>query len=250
MTIKKLSLFAALALAPFGAQAATVGTYEVTAAVSERSGIVGQAQSLWFETILADGLSNVFALSSPGTFIADTVGATMTGSVVNLMDANAGFDFVFEYDRDFSDNMDDTPEFKAVWDDVIEDDNVDFFDFEGGTVTGTGSFAGLSFDLVRAPENGEYVFQTGGGIAGQIGANQHNDNFGGSGWMEISGVSVDLNQCTGCTGTEAFYLGLVGTQSDINVDLTLATVPVPAAGLLLLTAIGGVGAAARRRRKT
>lgn len=247
MTIKKIGLLAALALAPLGAQASTMGTFEVTSASSERN---GKDNGLWFGQTLSDGLDRVFSMASPGTFIADLMGATMTGSVVNILNPNAGFDFSFVYDRDFSDNDIDTPEFKAVWDDVMEHGNEDFFDFESGTVTGTGGFAGLNFDLVRAPADGEFVFQTGGGITGEIGANQHTENFGGSGWMEISGVSVDMDLCTLCTFDESFYLGLVGTQSDVNIDLTPASVPLPAAGLLLMTAVGGVGALARRRRKS
>ena len=247
MTIKKICLLATLALAPFGAQAATLGAFDVTAATSERN---GTPHSLWFAPLLAEGLDRVFTLSSPGSFIADMMGATMTGSVENISNGDAGFDFAFEFDRDFSDNDIDTPSFKAVWEDVMEHGNEDYFDFEHGTVTGTGGLAGLNFELVRSPADGEYVFQTGGGITGEVGANQHNDHFGGSGWMEISAVSVDLDQCTLCTFDESFYLGLVGSQSDVNVNLSPITVPVPAAGVMLLTALGGFGAIARRRRKS
>ena len=146
MKMNKLGFAAAFALLPLGAQAATVGTFDVTAPISVRG---GNAVSLWFETVLSEGFSKSFVLTEPGTFIADDVGATMTGSVVNRSNNAAGFDFSFEYDRDFSDNPDDTPEFKAVWEDVVEHGNEDFFDFEGGTVTGTGGFAGLNLSLIH-----------------------------------------------------------------------------------------------------
>jgi hypothetical protein len=76
MTLKTLGLLAGVALAPLGAQAATVGTFDVIASASERNQGV---QSLWFETILADSLDVVYTLSSPGRFIVDALGATMTG---------------------------------------------------------------------------------------------------------------------------------------------------------------------------
>lgn len=249
--MKKLGLIAALTLAPFGAQAVTTGTFDVTAAVSERN---GKAHSLWFDAVLSTGFDRAFTMAAPGTFIIDAMGAVMTGSVVNLLNDDAGFDFSFEYDRTFLQGDQDTQNFKPVWDDVMEHGNEDFIDFERGIVTGTGGLAGLVFELVRAPADGLYVHQLGGGITDEIGANQHNSHFGLSGWMEIANVSVDLNTCTLCLFDESFYTGLVGTQSDVNVNLTQVQSPIqtplPAAGLMLMTAVGGFGALARRRRKS
>lgn len=254
MTIKKIGLLAALALAPIGAQAATVipglgeptiGTFDVLAADSARA---GQPISLWFADILGQGLSRTYTLTSPGSFVADAMGAIMTGSVVNALNANAGFDFSFTYDRTFTDSF----EFKNVFGDATEHGNEDFFDFEGGTITGTGEFAGLVLEMMRNPVP-DGVTQTGGGITDDIAANQHTSNFGLSGWMLIESVSADFENCTICFD-DGFYEGLIGGQSDVNVDLSPAiaptSVPVPAAGLLLMTALGGFGAFARRRRKS
>lgn len=246
-SMKTLGVLAALALAPVGAQAATTGAFDVTAAVSDRD---GKALSLWFNSVLSTGFDRVYSMATPGTFVADAIGAVMTGSVVNALNDAAGFDFNFEYDRTFLQGGPSDQNFKAVWEDVHEHGNEEYFDFERGTVTGTGGLEGLVFEMVRAPADGEYVTQMGGGMSDLIGANQHNNNFGLSGWMEIASVSVDMDACDLCVFDEAFYTGLAGTQSDVNVDLSPAQVPVPAAGLMLMAAVGGVGAFARRRRKS
>ena len=76
------------------------------------------------------------------------------------------------------------------------------------------------------------------------------DNLGaGAGYAEATGLSF-----VGQTFT--FQVGTASTQNDGSgapdfalAGIQVAAVPVPAAGLLLLGALGGLGAAARRRRR-
>lgn len=245
---KVTAIAAATMVTPIVAQAATLdGNYEVTAAISDRD---GRAISLWFETALGDNLSTVFEIVNPGTLSIDATSGQLDAETVADTGAAGGFTIDMTFDRDFSDNADTTPEFKSVFADVFSHNgNEQFLDLEFGTITGTGGLTGLNFEIVRAPASGEYATQIGGGeLDGVIGANQHNDNFGVSGWFTISAVSYDATSCILCTEDASFYTGLVGAQGDINMDLTPAAVPLPAAGLMLLSGLVGFGAMSRRRK--
>jgi len=213
MKLSTLGFVAATLTAPTFAQAATVdGTYIVTPALSVSAGV---PISIWLERILSPGLSTVYALTSPGTMVADADGAMIDGRVANLNNASAGFVFDFDYDRDFSDNADPTPEFKVVFPGVTPHGNEDYIDMEGGTLTGVDGFAGLNMTVSRAPVSGEAVTQIGGGITSDIGANQHNSNYGLSGWFLIESVDVDMAACALCLEDELFYQNLVGTQGGV-----------------------------------
>ena len=48
----------------------------------------------------------------------------------------------------------------------------------------------------------------------------------------------------------AFDFSFTGANVGDSIQLTVAAIPVPAAGMLLLTALGGLGLMARRRRPT
>ncbi len=67
--------------------------------------------------------------------------------------------------------------------DLIDDhENWDYRIMSGGTLTGTGDYAGLSLSLSHAPANEYYAFQVG------VGANNQNNNYGYSGWVMASGT--------------------------------------------------------------
>jgi hypothetical protein len=258
---KFAAIVAATTLAPLASGAATLdGNYDVTALVSDRNGVT---LSLWLEEIVGPGLSTLFEIDTPGTFAADAAGGVLDASTVSSTGAAAGFDISMTFDRDFSDlaYFQDplvtatVPDFKDVFGNAtrppaVEHGNEDYLDLEFGTLTGTGGLTGLTFDIVRAPVDGQYGTQFGGGITSDIGANQHNSNFGVSGWFLIAGYTLDPNGCLFCVTDTSFYDNLIGTQGDINMELSPAPVPLPAAGLMLLSGLVGFGAFAGRRRKS
>jgi hypothetical protein len=227
----------------------TVGSFDVTPAVSSTT---AKTHSLWFLEEIP-GISSRFTLSSPGTFRADANGAVLKGSTVSLInempDASAGLDMFFRFDRDFSDLRITTPGFKDVFDqngpNAIEHGNEDYFDIESGTISGTGTLAGLEITISRNPVDGSFGTQVGGGILQNIGANQHNPNFGLSSWFLID--TVDSANCLSCD--QALFQGLVGKQGDVNFDLSPAAVPLPAAGFLLLGALASVAGVRSRKQK-
>jgi hypothetical protein len=251
MTIKiHLAAAAASFLLATSGQASTIsGVFDVTPAVSSS----GTQHSLWFQDILAPGLVTTYTLTSPGTLTADANGATLTGSALNTNGLNAGFDMSFTYDRDFSDLPVQTPGFKDVFGTpsapkAVPHGNEDYLDLESGVITGKGFFDGLVFTVTRAPVDGSYATQVGGGILPQTGANQHNANYGLSGWFLID--TVDSVNCANCTD-QAFFQGLVGRQGDVNFNLSpaLAAVPLPAAGFLLLGALASAMGTRTGKRK-
>lgn len=220
----------------------TIGTFDVTPAVSSTT---GKTHSLWFQQGIP-GLSKRFTLTSPGTFTADANGATLTGSTVSLIndmpDAAAGFDLSFTFDRDFSNLTDPNIVFKDVFGNAVEHGNEDYFDLESGTISGTGTLAGVELTVSRKPVEGTNGTQVGGGILSDVGANVHNPNFGLAAWFMID--SVDTTNCASCDA--ALFKSLEGTQGDVNFDL--APVPLPAAGFLLLGALASVAGARARKR--
>lgn len=165
--------------------------------------------------------------------------ATIAGRVYADDDPDSGFDLRFMYDQTF----DWAPEFKHQFGSV-EHGNESYYDMEGGRLTGFGGLEGLSLTVRRMPTSGPYATQVGGGVLDEIGANNHNQNYGLANWFFIDEVlSTD---CPLCTDPESI-LAMAGTAGDLNVDLQgMAQVPVPAAGLLLLTALGGFAAMRRR----
>ena len=78
-----------------------------------------------------------------------------------------------------------------------------YYVMANGTMTGTGTFAGSSFDLQHQPLNAYYGLQIGEG------ANNKNENYGGSAWFFYSGELV----------VDGVSQGMVSSSGDIFFDM-------------------------------
>jgi len=78
-----------------------------------------------------------------------------------------------------------------------------YYVMANGTMTGTGTFAGSSFDLQHQPLNAYYGLQIGEG------ANNKNENYGGSAWFFYSGELV----------VNGASQGMLSSSGDIFFDL-------------------------------
>ena len=78
-----------------------------------------------------------------------------------------------------------------------------YYVMANGTMTGTGTFAGSSFDLQHQPLNAYYGLQIGEG------ANNKNENYGGSAWFFYSGQLV----------VDGVSQGMVSSSGDIFFDM-------------------------------
>lgn len=224
----------ALVLATGLASAKTVtSTYEATSAVGS-----GSDHSMWISGGLGGGVGSDFDFSPSGmmTFFSDGT-ASLIGRVVSQSNAGAWFDMVFNYDDTFLQ----VPLFKPE-NGSVQTPSTIFRDLEDGTLIGGGILAGLDLSVTRLPVDGKFAAQIGKGTATNNGANNKNKNFGMANWFKIG---VDSANCSICSNNK--IAGLDGRQGDINIDLTPA--PVPAAGLLLVGAIGALGSLRRRKRK-
>lgn len=235
----------AVALTVGAASAATIDArYNATSAVGS-----GADHSVWFSrNIGASGKDFDFDPAGLFTLYSDGV-ATLTGRVVSQNKPNAWFDLSFNYDNDFSATQ--IPTFKSENGSVATPDSF-YRDLKGGTLTGGGILAGLNLSVTRAPADGKYAAQIGEGTDTNNGANNKNNNFGMANWFKIAVVDSDcrLLLCeakAGGNGQTRSFNRLNGRQGDVNIDL--APVPVPAAGLLMIGALGALGILRRRRRK-
>lgn len=238
MSFNKLVLPVVVSLGVAGAaHSATVESlYGVHAAESDHA---NREVSLWISGGVGD-LRGTFAFQDEGLFrVFEDDAASIAGRVYADDDAASGFDLRFLYDQTF----DWAPEFKSQHGSV-EHGNESYYDLEFGRLTGFGGLEGLSLTVRRMPTSGPYATQVGGGVLDELGANNHNQNYGLANWFFIDEVlSTD---CPLCSDVESL-LALAGTSGDLNVDLReVAAVPVPAAGLLLLTALGGFAAMRRK----
>ncbi|MAC17502.1 MAG: hypothetical protein CMC97_04315, partial [Flavobacteriales bacterium] len=84
-----------------------------------------------------------------------------------------------------------------IWTDWI------YYIMDGGTMTGTGTFAGSSFELAHQPMNAYYGLQIGEG------ANNKNENYGGSAWFFYNGELV----------VDGISQGALSSSGDIFFDL-------------------------------
>ncbi|MGB1618456.1 MAG: T9SS type A sorting domain-containing protein, partial [Flavobacteriales bacterium] len=78
-----------------------------------------------------------------------------------------------------------------------------YYIMDNGTMTGTGTFAGSSFDLAHQPMNAYYGLQIGEG------ANNKNENYGGSAWFFYTGELV----------VDGVSQGALSSSGDIFFDM-------------------------------
>ena len=78
-----------------------------------------------------------------------------------------------------------------------------YYIMDNGTMTGTGTFAGSSFDLAHQPVNAFYGLQIGEG------ANNKNENYGGSAWFFYTGELV----------VDGVSQGALSSSGDIFFDM-------------------------------
>ena len=236
-TICRAVVAAGLTCFGLSAQAATV-SYDVTGTVHESGLIFG----LWIDDGLDGQEDVIYAITETGSLVIEDDGTTKFKAKSRLVtDPLTGFDLEFDLDQDFLTR----PSFKQVFDGV-EHGNEFYLDLEKGVLTGVGAHQGLDLGVTRFPVNGEFVFQIGGGITDEVGANQHTPAFGMSGWFEIT--SVLSATCNDCGAIAADNSVILGAQADVNVDLNIPSVPLPAGGLLLLSALGAAFGAKRFNR--
>lgn len=199
-------------------------TFSATSAVGS-----GSDHSVWLSAL---GSDSDFDFSPAGMLTLDAVGGSLTGNAESQT-FSGGFKVVFNYIRDLS-IYNNNPKFKSE-NGSSEMADTFYLTMTGGTLVGYGDFDGIDFETEVMPVPGDATFAT------QIGttANNKNSNFGMANWFF-------LVKTANCSNATLNYCGLNDrTQGDINVDL--APVPLPAAGLMLLAAIGGFGLFGRRK---
>lgn len=214
-----LAFAAAVALAAAPASAAT---YKATSAIGS-----GADHSVWLK-----------ALGEDSDFSFDPFGTLMLGEQTGWLEGSAkshtkagGFDLHFNYTRDLSAYGND-PTFK-VENGSSEHADTFYLTMTGGTLKGFGYYAGIVFNTSTMPVPTDQTYAT------QIGtsANNKNDKYGLANWFFLETTQY-------CSNQNVNLCDVSWTQGDINIDL--APVPLPAAGLLLLAAIGGMSVFGRR----
>ncbi|MEM7471347.1 MAG: VPLPA-CTERM sorting domain-containing protein [Pseudomonadota bacterium] len=227
-------------VATTGLQASTanvVAKYDATSAESSIYNGSG-GHSVWLPS-LGGGNAAHFDFSPAGSFkVFDDDTATLTGNAISETNG-AGYGFIV--DAQFEKTMVGSGGPKKQLSSsaytenggTIDTDTWSYFKMVSGTLTGTGMLSHLVFNLFEAPADGSAPFQVGYGASGK------NLNFGGSGWFFYS---ASTTPCTAKDVANGCY------QGDFNLDLS--AVPLPAAGLLLPVALGGLAFASRRRRKS
>ena len=245
----KLSMTMAAALLAAGASAASAASiveeWTATSAIG-----AGADHSLWISTGIGAGIGTDFDFVAGGAFkIFDDGTGTLTGQVESQDSAGSGFAVSFDYDSDFSGNTVTNPVFKSEHGSVETSDTF-YMDMEGGSLTGFGLLAGLNLNVSRMPADGRFATQIGSGTATENGANNKNNEFGMANWFF---VTIDgTPTCAVCSNNSALTSiasTAGGVQGDVNINLTPSPVPLPASGLLLLAAAGGLTGLRRRKSK-
>jgi len=220
-------IMAIAAVAAFSATPMLASTYSATSAIGS-----GSDHSVWLQNL---GGNSDFSFDPAGIFLLDegTGLGSLKGSAKSHTQAG-GFEVNFNYSTDLS-LYNGNPKFKSENGSSKMGDTF-YLTMTGGTLTGYGYYAGIDFSTSTMPDPGENEFAT------QVGttANNKNDEFGLANWFFVN-AAVDGN----CLNEAVNLCGALGSQGDINIDL--APVPLPAAGVLLLAAIGGFGAFGRRK---
>jgi opacity protein-like surface antigen len=245
----KLSVIMTAAVLAVGASAASAASvvqeWTATSAVGS-----GSDHSLWISTGLGNGVGKDFDFVPGGAFrMFDDGTGTLTGNVESQNNAGSGFAVSFDYDSDFSGNTVTNPVFKSE-NGSVETADTFYMDMEGGSLTGFGLLAGLNLNVSRMPADGRFATQIGSGTATENGANNKNNEFGLANWFFIT---IDgTPTCAICSNNSvlaSLSSKFGGVQGDINLNLTPSPVPLPASGLLLLAAAGGLTGLRRRKSK-
>ncbi|ABG33001.1 VPLPA-CTERM sorting domain-containing protein [Roseobacter denitrificans] len=235
---------AATIIAGAGSAGVISGDYRASSAIG--SGTQTSDHSLWIQNGLGGAIGSDFDFSPDGLLSVLGDGTmNLSGTVISQDNANAGFVISFDYNNVFetAGGTAFTPTFKSENGSASAPDTI-LRNLTGGTMMGTGILAGLNLSVTRLPENGSDATQVGSSPAAGIrGANNKNENLGMANWFKIAVTSSNCG--TFCTNNASDISSLAGRQGDINVDL--APVPLPAGMLLLLTGIGGLAAARRRK---
>ena len=222
-----LACAAATALLAAPAFASTV-SYSATSAVG-----FGSDHSVWLSAMPGGGDNRDFDFDPAGLLTLDSHAGTgsLTGSTTSQVVAG-GFDISFDYSYDLSADTN-HPKFKSENGSSVQSDTF-FLAMLGGTMTGTGVFAGIDFTVSAMPTPADNTY------AVQIGteANNKNSNFGMANWFFV-------NAGSSCSNNAYNLCGIIGRQGDVNIDL--APVPLPASALLLMGALGGLGIARKRK---
>ncbi|MCH2200140.1 MAG: T9SS type A sorting domain-containing protein, partial [Flavobacteriales bacterium] len=121
--------------------------------------------------------------------------ATLTGTVYNNENANAGWVIDVEFENGLPWEEWSTQGFPTSFKDdcgISGDNHLDWMYYimsEGATLTGWGDYDGSSLNLSHAPANYYYGYQVG------IAANNVNENYGSGGWFTYSGsfLGADVN---------------------------------------------------------
>lgn len=220
------------------ANAATIyeGQYDATSVTSN-----GNDHTVWLPNLFS-GVSNYWQFASgSGDFSVSEGNATasLSGRIVN----NGNADLFFDVDVQYALRLSSGTSIKGGGFDSGADraaiiDTWSYFDISAATLTGFGELGGLELSLTAFPAQSQDIpFQLGES------ANDKNSGLGASGWFswDISGSAAN--------GFTANPNGNRNSHGDINLNLSVSEVPVPAAGLLMVGAIGALGALRRRRKK-
>lgn len=210
----------------------------------------GSDHSLWISTGLGNGVGKDFDFEPGGAFqIFDDGTGTLTGNLESQSTAGSGFAIDFIYDSDFSDNTVTTPVFKSE-NGSVETSDTFYMDMEGGELVGYGLLEGLTLNVSRMPADGRFATQIGSGTATENGSNNKNNAFGLANWFFITVNGTPT--CAVCSNNptiDSLVASATGIQGDLNLNLTVAPVPLPASGLMLLAAAGGLAGLRRRKSK-
>ena len=216
------SLAAAAVLAAGVASAAPnyTGTYKAT----DFSPAAG-AHAVWLSQFLGGGTSDLWTLQNGRLDVDGTAStAALTGKIINKDDATKKFALDISLVLDPG-----APPSTKCGGGCAGIGTFDYYTYGASTLTGAGSLSGLTLGLTQVgPE-----FQVGDG------ANDKNTDFGASGWFAWTIL-------TNTTGVDYKSSGALGTHGDVNISLS--AVPLPAAGLLLLGGLGGLGLMGRHRK--
>lgn len=235
----RVTIVAALCALVAGSASAAQLTkkYTVTSAVGS-----GADHAIWISTGLGNGVGRDFDFAPAGVFSLYSDGtAKMSGHLVSQTNANAGFKLNFNWDNTFAGF---TPKFKSENSSKEVLGQTFYRDLEGGTLSGTGILAGLELTVTRKPATGPYATQIGPSNGVNNGANNKNKNFGMATWFSINVTSANCSICD----NNSVIANLNGRQGDINADLAVAPIPVPAAGFLLVGGLAALGGLRAKRR--